>query len=163
MDLTLTRTDFREDGIFGELSNTASGARLACTLEHAYPVNMSLTVEKAWEPKIPAGVYTAKRYMSPKHGYEVFRLLSVPGSDYDEIHIGNYNKDSDGCILVGFQVVKPEAVDVWMSKYNQGAFEWSALLWEEEREPTMAGELPWNSWKLEAALREHHETPDRSR
>jgi len=52
---------------------------------------------------IPEGIYTAVRYMSPKRGYEVFELTNVPDRDAIEIHVGNYPKDTDGCILLGLE------------------------------------------------------------
>ena len=62
------------------------------TLEHAFD---DLTTS------VPVGVYTCRRYHSPKFGYDVFVLDGVPGHTFIEIHIGNYNKDSHGCILLG--------------------------------------------------------------
>jgi hypothetical protein len=50
--------------------------------------------------EIPCGTYTITFYDSPKEGYRV-PLLSVPGRDHIEMHIGNWAKDSLGCILVG--------------------------------------------------------------
>ncbi len=116
MDLTLGRTAYEEDGIFGALFSEY-GEKLAVTLEHAYQQINEDTISVSYAPKIPAGVYTCERYMSPKHGYEVFRLLDVPGSDYDEIHVGNYNEDSDGCILVGDAVINlPSGKEITSSK-----------------------------------------------
>lgn len=92
MDLVLHRKSHRVDGVFGEMTNER-GDFIAVTLERAYPPDFS--------PKILAGIYICKRYNSPKHGYEVFVLTgeNADGHFY-EIHIGNYNEDSDGCILV---------------------------------------------------------------
>jgi hypothetical protein len=50
---------------------------------------------------IPAGIYECERYKSPKRGYVVFLLKNVPDRDFVEIHIGNFPKDTDGCILIG--------------------------------------------------------------
>lgn len=88
--MTLTRCRFTPNGIFGELTND-QGQHLAYTLEHSYN-NI---------PKIPVGSYTCKRRLSPHFGYDVFELIDVPGHDFIEIHIGNYNADSNGCILLG--------------------------------------------------------------
>lgn len=88
MNLTLVRKQYRDDGIFGEIE---SGALYYFTLEHSY--------ERI--AKIPAGEYTCKRRLSPHFGYDVFELIDVPGHDFIEIHIGNYNEDTDGCILLG--------------------------------------------------------------
>ena len=51
--------------------------------------------------EIPCGTYPVTFYDSPKEGYRVPLLVGVPGRDHIEIHIGNWAKDSLGCILVG--------------------------------------------------------------
>lgn len=44
-----------------------------------------------------------------------------------------------------------EAIELWRSLKNIGAWEWSHLLKEDDAaEPAMAGDLPWDSWKLNA-------------
>lgn len=92
---TLTRTSSGLYGIFGKM--VADDNSFSCvTLEHAYPAGTN-----QWAPKIPVGTYTCVRRLSPKFGYDVFMLKDVPGHDYVEIHIGNYNSNSDGCILLG--------------------------------------------------------------
>ncbi len=48
---------------------------------------------------IPAGTYPVKFYVSPVHG-EVPLLENVPGRSLIEIHEGNYQSNSKGCILV---------------------------------------------------------------
>ena len=55
------------------------------------------------EPKnpIPTGTYQLSVYHSPKNGFDVYLLASVPGFDYIEIHPGNTYADTEGCILVG--------------------------------------------------------------
>lgn len=49
---------------------------------------------------IPAGDYICKIEFSPSHGM-CFHIQNVPGRDYILIHSGNYNKDTEGCILLG--------------------------------------------------------------
>lgn len=93
MNLTLTRTRCSQEGIFGRLE-ADDGSFSAVTLEHSYD----------GAPKLPAGTYTCKRRLSPHFGYELFQIMNVPGHDFMEIHVGNYNHDSDGCVLVGDQV-----------------------------------------------------------
>ena len=61
--------------------------------------------EQKKNPRIPAGTYTAKTYISqnkgkPVHRYRVF-LLDVPGRKWIEMHVGNYPRDTEGCILPG--------------------------------------------------------------
>ena len=49
---------------------------------------------------IPVGDYICKIEFSPSHGY-CFHILNVPGRDHILIHSGNYNKDTEGCLLLG--------------------------------------------------------------
>jgi hypothetical protein len=99
MNFTLTRQSCGLYGVFGELVSE-DGSKKFVTLEHAFIVN------KQYMPKVAAGVYTCQRYYSPKHRYDLFLVKNVPPFQgafvtYIELHIGNYNTDSDGCILLG--------------------------------------------------------------
>jgi len=101
MDLKLVRDKFRQDGIFGTLFDS-SGRKIAVTLEHAY---VDLT---GWSPKVPEGQYLCIRgqhqLASMTQPFETFMILNVPGHTGILFHSGNYNCDSDGCILVGTDV-----------------------------------------------------------
>lgn len=99
MDLTLTRTRYTNDGIFGKL--TQSGGNLiwvADTLEHAY-------LTGGWEPKVPPGVYKCVRgqhrlaHMS--QDFTTFEVTNVPEHSGILFHSGNTEWDSEGCILLG--------------------------------------------------------------
>lgn len=98
MSLTLTRKEYREDGIFSELTDE-SGALVACTLEHAYPMDGS------FQPKIPMGKFTCKRGLhrleNMTQDFETFEITGVEGHSNLLYHFGNFNKDSSGCILLG--------------------------------------------------------------
>ena len=95
MDMVLTRTSRRPDGIFSDfISNDGSFKEF--TLEHAYADGNG-----GWMPKIPNGTYTCTRYLSPHFGYVVFQIMNVPNCQNIEIHRGNFNKDSEGCVLLG--------------------------------------------------------------
>lgn len=73
---------------------------------------------------IPKGTYPvtlkvqSPRFSAPKfknqygfcNGY-VPRLLGVPGFDGILIHIGNYSRDTDGCLLCGKNTVKGMVTD----------------------------------------------------
>lgn len=56
---------------------------------------------------IPAGSYQVALEVSPKftakygHEFVTPHVLNVPGFEAIEIHIGNYPKDTEGCLLVG--------------------------------------------------------------
>jgi len=113
MDFTLTRFLYKKEGIFGRLEDAEKTLSLY-TLEHAF-----LIPGDEYSPIIPEGTYKCTRYKSPKaHGEEVWLLHDVPGHSYVEIHIGNYNKDSDGCILVGLRF---EGVMISSSRVAFGA------------------------------------------
>ncbi len=52
---------------------------------------------------IPQGIYNVSPYSSAKYP-NVFEICSVPNRTAILIHIGNYTKDTRGCILVGLGV-----------------------------------------------------------
>lgn len=53
------------------------------------------------ETAIPAGKYAVTWGKSPRFGFFTPRLLDVPGFQGILIHVGNYAKDTHGCILLG--------------------------------------------------------------
>ncbi len=60
---------------------------------------------------IPAGDYICNRYTSPKHGdtFVISRPETpgfVDGHSYLELHAGNVEDDTEGCILLGATVGK---------------------------------------------------------
>lgn len=54
---------------------------------------------------ISAGDYDVVRHVSPSKG-ECFKILDVPGRTDVLIHVGNFTRNSNGCILVGKEIVK---------------------------------------------------------
>ena len=98
MNLTLTRNSYEQDGVFGVLTNE-DGARIAVTLEHAYLLLSS------YVPKIPPGTYTCVRgehqLASMLTPFSTFEITGVPGHTNLLFHAGNFNADSEGCILLG--------------------------------------------------------------
>ena len=102
MNLFLSRKRRGSDGIFSELRDEV-GNLVAITLEHAY-------VDTGWQPKIPNGDYQCVRGMhqleSMSSPFETFEITGVPGHSNILFHAGNYNADSEGCILVG-QYIAP--------------------------------------------------------
>lgn len=93
MNLVLKRTEFKDDGVFGELLN--GYVQVAATLEHSY----------GDKPKIPAGFYTCVRGMHELEGmsepFETFEITGVVGHTKLLFHSGNSNADSAGCVLLG--------------------------------------------------------------
>jgi len=101
MKLILRRRDYRVDGVFGELSDD-EGKHLCFTLERSYA---DLNALEAISPKLPAGEYKCVKGMHRLSGmaeeFETFEVMNVPGHWGILFHVGNYNEDSEGCILVG--------------------------------------------------------------
>ena len=90
-------------------------------LDQSTPIS---TIEKVKVPSqtaIPTGLYkVAMNQVSPrlskKDMYKGIsgklpRLIDVPGFDGVLIHVGNTDKDSSGCILVGFNKVKGQVIN----------------------------------------------------
>ena len=84
-NLTLIRLASMPFGVFGRIGGLA-------------------TIERPWKDNapdvscIPAGSYLAKRYNSPKFGFELFMLEGVPNRSAIEIHPANQVSDLEGCI-----------------------------------------------------------------
>jgi hypothetical protein len=99
MNLTLKRNAFKSAGIFGTLTDE-SGTQVAVTLEHAYE-----QTDGTYAPKLPRGVYTCQRGEHQLLGMSVpfttFEITNVPGHTNILLHKGNFNRDSEGCVLVG--------------------------------------------------------------
>ena len=99
MTLVLTRNKFQEDGIFSTLTDE-HGTVIARTLEHSYNN----------KPKMSSGSYGCKRgahrLHNMTHDFETFEIEGVKGHDNILFHVGNYNADSEGCVLLGEKVVK---------------------------------------------------------
>lgn len=95
---TLVRKEHIKDGIFGEMYFGDSQSIMFLTLEHAYEK------DGKYRPKVPAGTYLCKKGMhklSDLVPFETFELQKVPGHWGILFHVGNYNRDSSGCILIG--------------------------------------------------------------
>lgn len=113
--MNLIRTRSNRYGIFGELHDDAG--TIYETLEHAY------CTEWGWLPKLPLGTYTCQRGLHCLHNgipFETFEITGVPNHSGILFHVGNYNDDSDGCILIGLGaagntlVHSKAAFDQWM-------------------------------------------------
>ncbi len=101
MNLTLTRYECKDIGIFGDLTDE-TGARVCFTLEHAYDSGLG---NGSYAPKVPSGTYTCKRSQHQlahmDFPFTTFQIMNVPNHTNILFHSGNFNADSDGCVLVG--------------------------------------------------------------
>lgn len=86
MKLDLVRIDTTDHGIFGHM--TCDSDPFECVTLERHDIS------------IPTGTYKVTLYQSPVHGL-VPLLQNVPGRGFIEIHEGNWEHDSKGCILVG--------------------------------------------------------------
>lgn len=91
MMLTLDRDGTTRDGTTGKLA--VNGVFLCYTLEP--------DEDRPAHPAIPAGTYPVGLYRSPKFGRMVPLIANVPCRAFIEIHPGNSEIDTDGCILLG--------------------------------------------------------------
>lgn len=88
MKIFLKRLDVTDHGIFGHL--TMDGSKFNC-----------VTLERH-DIAIPVGTYPITLYNSPDHDNKLVPLLhNVPDREFIEIHWGNWESNSKGCILVG--------------------------------------------------------------
>lgn len=101
--MKLVRNQLRSDGVFGELFDD-KGVLLAYTLEHSYQ-----QPDKSWLSKLPDGQYICVRGPHRLHGmtqdFETFEITGVKGHSNILFHMGNFNKDSEGCVLLGNAVL----------------------------------------------------------
>lgn len=101
MKLTLSRKLYRSDGIFGELLGPKREF-LCVTLEHAY------SMKEVFYPKVPKGTYQCTRGVHRlermESSFVTFEVMDVPGRTGILFHVGNYNDESQGCILLGKQM-----------------------------------------------------------
>jgi len=97
----LQRTMHTPDGIFGRL--ILGGETFCQTLEHAF------LHDKVYLPILPDGAYTLKRGIhrlttGPEFVTYAFpRFMSWDKKPHTGVlfHVGNWNQDSTGCVLVG--------------------------------------------------------------
>lgn len=121
MNLTLARTDKEVDGIFGTLVSE-DGSFSCITLEHAYD---SGNGDGSYAPKTLPGIYKCVRgehqlahMTSP---FTTFMITHDDGHTNVLFHVGNFNEDSEGCILLGRRVVPrdpPETGNMITSSKN---------------------------------------------
>ncbi len=127
MNLTLTRKEYRSDGIFSELTDE-DGNVIAQTVEHAYESLVSHDIGDGegitYSPKLPIGTYTCVRGQHRLHSgpIETFEITGVLGHSGVLFHYGNTQQDSDGCVIVGQAVVDDPQSGVQMVTNSRTTF-----------------------------------------
>jgi hypothetical protein len=108
MNFTLVRDSATKWGVFGHLEFWGTEETFCQTLEHAYP-----NEDGTFSAKIPVGEWTCKKGIhqlaNSKEPFTTFELQNVPYHTGLLLHVGNYNEDSSGCILIG----KKPSMDQW--------------------------------------------------
>lgn len=108
MRLVLKRTAQNGlDGVLGELHfpDALSINYRVISLEHAYISESN----KVPQPKLSPGLYKCVRGMHRLHtgpAFETFEITGVAGHSGILFHVGNYNRDSEGCVLLGLGAAK---------------------------------------------------------
>lgn len=99
--MILLRDTFVQQGIFGTF-RSEDDQEVCKTLEHAYP-----TFGDKYKAKVPVGTYMCVRGIHQLYGgvpFETFEITGVEGHSGILFHPGNFNYDSDGCVLVGEEI-----------------------------------------------------------
>jgi hypothetical protein len=96
--MILQRHTFESIGIYGTLS-MEDGSWSCVTLEHAFDDG-----DGNFVPALNTGTHTCVLGTHQlDHGgpFQTYMVTDTPGHTGILIHVGNYNSDSDGCVLVG--------------------------------------------------------------
>jgi hypothetical protein len=116
----LKRKQKRPDGIFSQLSDQ-NGVVVAQTLEHSYN-NL---------PKLYDGTFKCVRGPHRLNGmtedFITFEITGVQGHTDILFHWGNYNKDSEGCVLLGQEMTESSMGGMVTSSKNTFAAFMAAL------------------------------------
>lgn len=106
LELKLNRIDCTDTYTGGVLSVQKSGVwvPIACTLEDPIRELGPHGEGKIWgNTGILAGRYLVKLTLSKRFGRVTPELMNVKFFAGIRIHVGNWTKDTDGCILVGLK------------------------------------------------------------
>ena len=113
MKLTLKRIARRADYTIGRLTDE-KGERICDTLEPTWRNYKGGELKVPKKSAVPEGTYRVVVTKSPRFKKYLPLLVGVPGFEGIRIHSGNSAKDTEGCILVGDNLVKGRLV--WSRK-----------------------------------------------
>lgn len=74
------------------------------------------------ETRIPAGTYELGIMFSGKRQRNMIEIMNVPGFKYIQIHTGNTDDDTDGCLLIGDGMFRKPNGDGYL-QYSRAAYE----------------------------------------
>ncbi len=103
--LTLTRIAKRADYTIGRLEDE-NGVKICDTLEPIYRDYKGGELKVPRKSAVPEGTYQVVVTKSKKFGKYLPLLVGVPGFEGIRIHSGNTVNDTEGCILVGQNLIK---------------------------------------------------------
>ena len=101
MNNILKYTAYRSDGIFGTFTFDGNDAPFCVTLAHAFANGGT------YQPIVGQGTYQCVRGIhSLANGvpFETFEITGIDGHKGLLFHAGNFNKDSEGCTLLGEKI-----------------------------------------------------------
>ena len=103
--LTLTRIAKRADYTIGRLEDE-NGVKICDTLEPTWRNYKGGELKVLRKSAVPEGTYPVVVTKSKKFGKYLPLLVGVPGFEGIRIHSGNTVNDTEGCILVGQNLIK---------------------------------------------------------
>lgn len=103
--LTLTRIAKRADYTIGRLEDE-NGVKICDTLEPTWRNYKGGELKVPRKSAVPEGTYQVVITKSKKFGKYLPLLVGVPGFEGIRIHSGNTVNDTEGCILVGQNLIK---------------------------------------------------------
>ena len=103
--LTLTRIAKRADYTIGRLEDE-NGIKICDTLEPTWRDYKGGELKVPRKSAVPEGTYPVVVTKSKKFGKYLPLLVGVPGFEGVRIHSGNTVNDTEGCILVGQNLIK---------------------------------------------------------
>lgn len=108
MNLTLNRVMFSSSATLGKLYR---GSDFLCYTLEDTDRKLECDGEKVYgQTAIPRGTYQVVVDWSNRFNKELPRLVDVPGFEGIRIHTGNKPEDTEGCVLVGTNIINENLI-----------------------------------------------------